>query len=74
MGLIFSSQLELMTMENDKSENQTQKETENLESLKMDLEKLTIQNGWNNQRVNKGTVVWATDRNGVVTAMTFIPD
>jgi hypothetical protein len=61
-------------MEKDKIENQINKETENSVNLEMDLEKLTIQNGWHNQRVNKGTLVWATDRNGLVTAMTFIPD
>lgn len=26
------------------------------------------------RKVNKGWLVWATDRNGTVTAMTFVPE
>lgn len=37
------------------------------------LQEKTIQNGWNSENVNKGRVVWFT-ANGVVTAMTFIPN
>lgn len=69
MPAIFS-QLIFNKMEKESNDKKTKDSAELLKNL----QELTITSGWNNQRTNKGTLVWYTGPNGVVTAMTFIPD
>lgn len=59
-------------MEKDKKEKE-QEDNASVELLKL-LPNLKNERTWGTQRVNKGTLVWATDLNGTITALTFVPD
>lgn len=59
-------------MENkEKKENEPKNHTED---LILNLPVSTSNISFGSQRTNKGWLVYAMDRNGVVTALTFVPD